>query len=78
MDVLSRILAAVVSVIVLIASFFVGAVVALVALGLVVIGWLAFAVRWWQLKRQQRKAAADRPDTIEGEYRVVHKSEDER
>jgi uncharacterized membrane-anchored protein len=78
MEVLSRIIAAILSILVLIASFFVGAVVALVALGLVVIGWLAFAIRWWQLKRQANRTGTTHSETIEGEYRVVHKHEDDR
>jgi L-lactate permease len=78
MEVLSRIIAAILSILVLIASFFVGAVVALVALGLIVIGWLAFAIRWWQLKRQARSSGTTQSETIEGEYRVVHKHEDDR
>lgn len=81
MEVISRIVAAILSVIVLIASFFVGAFVALVALGLVVLGWFAFAIRWWRLRRQAEKRPRGGPgdsQTIEGEYRVVHKTEDER
>ncbi len=81
MDVISRIIAAILSVIVLIASFFVGAFVALVALGLVVISWFAFAIRWWRLRRQAEKRPRGGPggnQTIEGEYRVVQRQEDDR
>ena len=67
------------SVVVLVISLFVGAVVALVALGFVAVGWAVFAFRTWQLKRQ---VSRDRPDagstTIEGDYRVVDDSREDR
>lgn len=77
---LTRILAALVGVIVLVASFFVGIVVFLVAVGIAVIGWLAMTFRIWRARR-----AAQHPDSsarqtptrtvVDGEYQVVHQKE---
>lgn len=71
----TRILAAVFTVIALAISFVVGLFAALVTIGLVVIGWMAFAFRYWQLKRAASKQSSADSTTIEGEYRVVHRQE---
>lgn len=74
MNPLTRLFAALASVVVLVASLFIGAVVALVALGFVVLGWMAFIIRRWQLRRQGPPPGST---TIEGDYRVVHDTRDE-
>lgn len=80
LEILVRIAAVVATALLLIASLFVGAFVALTLLGLIAIIWIVFAVRWWQLKRRWRRDAGDerkRTDdgtgstTVEGDYRVV-------
>ena len=75
---LPRILAAVVGVFVLIASFFVGIVVFLVAVGVAVIGWLAMMFRMWRVRRAAQQGQS-KPDsghtTVDGEYQVVHQRE---
>lgn len=80
LEILVRIAAVVATALLLIASLFVGAFVALTLLGLIAIIWLVFAFRWWQVKRRwRREAGADgrRADddtgatTVEGDYRVV-------
>lgn len=77
---LPRILAAVVGVFVLVASFFVGIVVFLVAVGIAVIGWLAMMFRVWRARRAAQRsggAAASQSSrtVVEGEYQVVHQRE---
>ncbi len=74
-NLLTRILAAIVTVIALAVSFVVGLVAALVTLGLVIIGWMAFAFRFWRLKRAARRQPEAGHTTVEGEYRVVHRQE---
>ncbi len=79
MDSLAKFIAALVSVIVLAASLFVGAVVALVVLGFVAIGWAVFAFRMWQARRRVRSAeASSSSTTVDGDYRVVHDSREEK
>lgn len=80
-DWLVRIVAALITAAVLIASFFIGAVVALALLGVAMIVWAVLAFRWWQFRRRWRQAQRDDgtgSTTIEGDYRVVHDREDER
>lgn len=88
LDLLVRGIAVVVTALVVVATFFVGAFVALVLLGVVAIVWLVFAIRWWQLKRQwrARRRDNDRDDgpggpsggstTVDGDYRVVDERRD--
>jgi antibiotic biosynthesis monooxygenase (ABM) superfamily enzyme len=80
MDSLAKFIAAVISVIVLAASLFVGAVVALVVLGFVAIGWAVFAFRMWQARRRVRNAEVDASSstTVDGDYRVVHDSREDK
>lgn len=80
MDSLAKFIAAIVSVIVLAASLFVGAVVALVVLGFVAIGWAIFAFQLWRTRRRMRNAEAKSPSstTVEGDYRVLHDSREDR
>lgn len=80
MDSLAKFIAALVSLIVLAASLFVGAVVALVVLGFVAIGWAVFAFRMWQARRRVRNAEEKNPSTttVDGDYRVVHDSREEK
>lgn len=80
MDSLAKFIAAIVSVLVLAASLFVGAVVALVVLGFVAIGWAVFAFRLWQARRRVRntEAASSTSTTVDGDYRVVHDSREDR
>lgn len=76
---LPRILAAVVGVFVLIASFFVGIVVFLVAVGIAVIGWLAMMFRVWRARRAAQSGGGTANQSsrtvVEGEYQVVHQRE---
>lgn len=80
MDSLAKFIAAFVSIIVLAASLFVGAVVALVVLGFVAIGWAIFAFRLWRERRRMRNADAtsSTATTVDGDYRVVHDSREDR
>ncbi|MCA1798969.1 MAG: hypothetical protein LC632_05780 [Xanthomonadaceae bacterium] len=80
LEVLVRIIAIVATALLLVASLFVGAFVALTLLGLIAIIWLVFAIRWWYIKRRWRREAGDdgvRTDkeagstTVEGDFRVV-------
>lgn len=79
-EILVRIVAVVATALLLVASLFVGAFVALTLLGLIAIIWLVFAVRWWQVKRRWRRDAGDQgtrqgedtgATTVDGDYRVV-------
>lgn len=75
---LPRILAAIVGIVVLVASFFVGIVVFLVAVGIAVIGWLAMMFRMWRVRRdaeRTRGGSGTGRTTVEGEYQVVHQRE---
>lgn len=77
----ARIIAAIVSAIVLVASFFVGAVLAIIMIGAVALTWIAMAVRLWLARRRFRAAAAAsdrRHGAIEGDYRVVDEGEEPR
>ena len=74
---IARFIAAILSVVVLATSLFVGAVVALVVLGLVAIGWLVFAFRMWRLRRATPPASST-STTVEGDYRVVHDRREDR
>ena len=80
MDSLAKFIAALVSIVILVASLFVGAVVALVVLGFVAIGWAVFAFRMWQARRRVRNAEAHAASktTIDGDYRVVHDSREDK
>lgn len=80
MDSLAKFIAALVSIIVLAASLFVGAIVALVVLGFLAIGWAVFAFRMWQARRRVRgtEAASPSTTTVDGDYRVVDDSRQER
>lgn len=78
---LGRAVAAIVTLAVLVASFFVGAVVAVALIGLAVLSWTAFAIRWWWLKRRGRatmeEAARQRDSTtVEGDYSVIRERDD--
>jgi uncharacterized protein (DUF58 family) len=73
---LTRIVAAIIATVTLIASFIIGLAAALVALGLVVVGWLAMTFRMWQLRRKaSRPADSGNSTTVEGEYRVIAREE---
>lgn len=75
---LPRILAAIVGVLVLVASFFVGIVVFLVAVGVAVIGWCAMMFRMWRARRSAERTRGKSETgrtTVEGEYQVVHQRE---
>lgn len=75
---LPRILAAIVGVFVLVASFFVGIVVFLVAVGVAVIGWCAMMFRVWRARRDAQRGrgtAESSHTTVDGEYQVVHQRE---
>jgi membrane protein implicated in regulation of membrane protease activity len=79
-DWLVRIVAAVLTVAVLVASFFIGAVIALIAVGLAAVVWAVFAFRWWQLKRRYRRGVERAQQqqgnrTIDGDYRIVDDEE---
>lgn len=65
---LERLGVGLVSALALIASFTIASLllVVLLAVGLVVGGWL-----WWKLRRLLRQAQAAAPDIIEGEYTIV-------
>ena len=80
---IARFIAAIVSVVLLAASLFVGAVVALVMLGLVAVGWLVFAFRTWRLRHaapngQAPPSGPSSNTTIEGDYRVVRDPREDR
>ena len=80
---IARFIAAIVSVVLLAASLFVGAVVALVMLGLVAVGWLVFAFRMWRLRRDAERgqgppSGPSSNTTIEGDYRVVRDPREDR
>jgi type VI protein secretion system component VasK len=77
---LPRILAAIVGVLVLVASFFVGVVVFLIAVGVAVLGWLAMMFRVWRARRAaQRTGDSERQSqtntVVDGEYQVVQQRE---
>jgi membrane protein implicated in regulation of membrane protease activity len=81
-----RVLAAAGAAAALVASFFLGALVFLTALGLFVVVAVGVAIRIWWLRRQfreqmeswEREQGASQGDVIEGEYRVVERRERSR
>lgn len=86
-DLVTRLVAVVATALLLVASLFVGAFVALTLLGFVAIIWLVFAFRWWQAKRRWRSTERPNPTqpraepgstTVEGDYRVVRNDREPR
>jgi hypothetical protein len=85
MNPLSRILAALGAVVVLVGAVFFGLVVLALAIGLGLLAWLAFSLRLWWLRRQMKDAAGDsggsgRPregQVIDADYEVVSRKEED-
>jgi len=92
MNPISRVLAGLVGVLVLVGAFFFGLVVLAVAIGVAVLAWLFIALRMWWLRRRwggqfggsgpvgaDRSARPERreKEVIEADYEVISRREDD-
>lgn len=87
MNPLSRVLAALGAIVLLVGAVFFGLVVLALAIGLGLLAWLAFNLRLWWLRRQMKDAGgvgnrsgsggSREGQVIDADYEVVSRKEDE-
>lgn len=73
MSPLSRILAAIVGLLVLVGAFFFGLIILAVVIGLGALAWIVFRIRLWWLKRNMPATPGE--EVIEAEYTIISRED---